>query len=99
LAVRGPHLQHRRLGSRTIANTKAIINSMIKATERIPNFGAGRAAFYMPRRIRERPAPRHPREDRQQPLVGNVAGKRVMMFDDIPVRRTDALLLTEARVT
>jgi hypothetical protein len=27
-----------------------------------------------------------------------VEGKRVMTFDDIPVRRTDALVNTEARV-
>jgi hypothetical protein len=27
-----------------------------------------------------------------------VAGERVMTFDDIPVRRTDALINTESRV-
>ena len=27
-----------------------------------------------------------------------VEGKRILMFDEVPVRRTDAILLTEARV-
>jgi hypothetical protein len=82
----------------TIANTKDLITSMIKASERIPNFSAGRAAWYMNRTIREKL-----RLGIQEKIGSNltwetVAGKRVMMFDDVPVRRCDALLNTEARV-
>lgn len=83
----------------TIANTKDLITSMIKASERIPNFSAGRAAWYVNRTIREKL-----RLGIQEKIGSNltwetVAGKRVMMFDDLPVRRCDALLNTEARVT
>jgi hypothetical protein len=82
----------------TVANTKNLINSMIKAAERIPSFGMGRAAFYCNRRIRE-----SLRIGILEKIANNlswetVAGKRMMVFDEIPVRRTDALLETEARV-
>ncbi|MNW17620.1 hypothetical protein D3C71_2168630 [compost metagenome] len=30
--------------------------------------------------------------------MGEVAGKKELMFDDVPVRRMDAILSTEARV-
>ena len=38
----------------TIANTKNLINWMVQASERIPSFGKGRAAFYMNRTLREK---------------------------------------------
>lgn len=77
---------------------KALINSMIAATERIPNLGAGRPVFYMNRKLREAL-----RFGILEKISGNlvwetVAGKRVMVFDDIPVMRTDALVNNEARV-
>lgn len=82
----------------TVANTKALITSMIKASERIPNFGAGRPAWYVNRTIRE-----SLRIGITEKIANNlswetVAGKRVMTFDDIPVRRVDQLLNTEARI-
>lgn len=77
---------------------KALITSMIQATERIPSFGAGRPVFYMNRKIRE-----CLRLGILEKVVSNlswetVAGKRVMVFDDIPVHRTDALAITETTV-
>jgi hypothetical protein len=82
----------------TLANTKNLIQWMIQATERIPAFGQGRASFYCNRNIREKL-----RLGIQEKIANNlswetVAGKRVMMFDDIPVGRCDALLNTEAVV-
>ncbi|SMG01065.1 major capsid protein [Burkholderia singularis] len=82
----------------TIANTKNLITWMIEASERIPQFGMGRAAWYVNRNIREKL-----RLGILEKIANNltwetVAGKRVMMFDDIPVRRTDAILSTEQRV-
>lgn len=83
----------------TVANTKNLITWMIQASERIPMLGAGRAAWYVNRTIREKL-----RLGIQEKIANNlswetVAGRRVLMFDDIPVRRTDALLNTEAVVT
>ena len=82
----------------TIANTKNLINWMVMAAERIPSFGKGRAAFYCNRTIREKL-----RLGILERVASNlswetVSGKRVMTFDDIPVRRTDALINAEAVV-
>ena len=83
----------------TLANTKELITWMIQASERIDNFGKGRAAFYVNRTIREKL-----RLGIQEKIANNltwdsVAGKRVMTFDDIPVRRCDALLNEETAVS
>lgn len=82
----------------TVANTRNLVTWMIQATERIPSFGKGRACFYVNRNIREKL--RLGILDRTSTNLSweTVEGKRVMTFDDIPVRRTDALLNTEARV-
>lgn len=77
---------------------KALITAMIKASERIPTLGKGRAVWYVPRNIRE-----NLRLGILEKVSNNlswetVEGKRVMTFDDIPVKRADALLNTESRV-
>jgi len=86
--------------SATITDTSApdLVKFMIDALEQIPNLSAGRPAFYMRREIRT--ALRHQiRTDSNVNLtVDNVAGKRVVMFDEVPVRRVDQLLNSEARV-
>jgi len=80
------------------AAQKALINFMVQASERIPSLSKGRAVWYVNRTIREQL-----RLGILEKIAGNLAwetvsGKRVMTFDDIPVKRTDALLNTEARV-
>jgi hypothetical protein len=82
----------------TLANTKDIINWMIQASERIPELGKGRAAFYMNRRLREKLRLGILEKVSSNLTWETVAGERVMTFDDIPVRRTDALVNTESRV-
>lgn len=82
----------------TVANTKNIINWMIQASERIPELGKGRAVFYMNRRLREKLRLGILEKISSNLSWETVAGTRVMTFDDIPVRRTDALVNTEARV-
>lgn len=83
----------------TIDNTKKLIEWMIRASERINNFGEGRFAWYCNRTVRTAL-----RLGILEKIASNltwetVAGKRVMVFDDIPVRRTDALLNTEDAIT
>lgn len=85
-------------GLNTLANTKDIINWMIQASERIPELGKGRAAFYMNRRLREKLRLGILEKVSSNLTWETVAGERVMTFDDIPVRRTDALVNTESRV-
>lgn len=82
----------------TVANTKNLINWMIQASERIPELGKGRAAFYMNRRLREKLRLGILEKISSNLSWETVSGERVMTFDDIPVRRTDALINTEARV-
>ena len=81
-----------------ITAQKALITAMVKASERIPHLGKGRAVWYVPRNIRE-----NLRLGILEKVSSNlnwetVEGKRVMTFDDIPVRRCDALVNSEARV-
>ncbi|CAB3931634.1 major capsid protein [Achromobacter insolitus] len=78
--------------------TMALIGMMIEASERIPNFGMGRAAWYVNRTVRTKLRLGILNKIANNLSWETVAGKRVMMFDDIPVRRTDALLSTEARI-
>jgi hypothetical protein len=81
-----------------VANQKALINYMVMATERIPNFSAGRAAFYVNRTIREKLRLGILERISSNLSWETVSGKRVMTFDDIPVYRADALINTESRV-
>jgi len=82
----------------TLANTKNLITWMIQAAERIPSFGMGRPVFYCNRTIREKLRLGILERVSNNLSWENVEGKRVMMFDEIPVRRTDALLNTESLV-
>lgn len=77
---------------------KALITAMIKASERIPTMGRGRAVWYVPRNIRENLRLGILEKTSNNLTWETVEGKRVMTFDDIPVRRVDALRANEARV-
>jgi hypothetical protein len=85
--------------TKTGATGGDLIDLMTIALELIPNKGMGRTAFYLPRRLRS-----FLRRQIVNKVVNStlametVAGKRVVVFDDVPCRRTDSLLLTEARV-
>lgn len=82
----------------TPANTKNLITWMIQAAERIPALGKGRACFYLNRNLREKLRLGILEKVSSNLTWDTVEGKRVMTFDDIPVRRTDALINTETRV-
>jgi hypothetical protein len=71
---------------------------MIMASERIPVLGRGRACWYTNRTTREKLRLGILEKISSNMSWETVAGKRVMTFDDIPVRTTDALLNTEAAV-
>lgn len=79
-------------------NASALIRSMIQATEKIPSFGMGRASFYCNKQVRTALRLGILEKISSNLSWESVTGKRVMMFDDIPVGRCDALLNTEARV-
>lgn len=82
----------------TLSNTKNLVTWMIQAAERIPSFGMGRPVFYCNRTIREKLRLGILEKIANNLTYETVAGKRVMSFDGIPVRRCDALLNTESVV-
>jgi hypothetical protein len=82
----------------TIANTKNILTWMVQAAERIPAFGMGRSVFYVNRTIREKLRLGILEKISNQLTWETVAGRRVAVFDGIPVKRCDSLLNTEAVV-
>jgi hypothetical protein len=72
---------------------------MAQATEIIPNLQAGRAAFYMNRNTRSFLRRQIAAAVAASTLtMDQVGGKRVMFFDEIPVRRCDAITNTEAGI-
>lgn len=81
------------------ANVKTLINFMEQAIETIPDT-LGNPVFYMNRTMRRFLR----REARESVGSGggltyeNYEGKRILMFGDVPIKRADALLNTEALV-
>jgi hypothetical protein len=76
-----------------------LIDLMTQALELVPNIGMGRPAFYMPRKLRSFLRRQIANKVAASTLtMEEIAGKKVVTFDGVPCRRTDALLLTEARV-
>lgn len=77
-----------------------LFDFMIKATHRIPDFAAGRAAFYMNRDVFES-LDIQQRDDVSSGgglKFENVDGKQKHSFRGIPVRRCDQILSTESLV-
>lgn len=76
-----------------------LINLMTRAIELIPNLNMGRAVFYVPRNIRTYLRLQQVNAIKNSTLsMENLAGRKVLAFDGIPVRRVDALAADEARV-
>jgi hypothetical protein len=81
-----------------VASTKALVDAMISAEEKIPNFGMGTPVWYANRTVRTAL-----RRGMLEKIANNltnetVAGKQVTMFNGVTLRRTDAILNTESRV-
>lgn len=72
---------------------------MVQAIERVPSLSMGRPAFYVSRDIRTMLRRQIINKVGNSTLsMDNIAGKKVLMFDEIPVRRSDALSFTETAV-
>lgn len=73
---------------------------MFEAIERLPSQSMGQFAFYMSRDVRTKFRQQLANETKQSTLqYENVGGVKSVMFNEIPVRRVDALAADEARVT
>lgn len=77
-----------------------LIDLMTQGIERLPNINMGRPVFYMNRRTRSFLRRQMVAMVKQSTLsMDTVAGKKVMTFDEIPVRRCDQLLATETAIS
>lgn len=75
-----------------------LIDLMTDAVERIPAIGMGRAVFYANRRTRAFLRKQVRAAAGNTLTLENFAGKKVVAFDGIPIRTSDALLNTETAV-
>lgn len=77
----------------------ALVEVMIKAVELLPDVNLGRPVFYMNRPMRTRLRLALLNKENVRLTFDNAAGKKVTYFDEIPVRRCDAILNNETRIT
>lgn len=76
-----------------------LVNLMIEASEIIPSLRMGKAAWYCNRTVRTALRKQIIAKSNVNLTWDTVAGKRVLAFDEIPVRRCDAILSTEAAIS
>jgi hypothetical protein len=76
-----------------------LIDALIQALELIHSLSGVRPAFYVSRTIRSFLRRQIRNSTNVNLSIGEVAGKRAVMFDEVPVRRLDALLGTESQIT
>lgn len=75
-----------------------LVDIMVSAIEQTEQREGLNYVFYMPRLARTRLRQQIANKSNVWLSMGEVAGKSVVMFDGIPVRRQDALLLNESRI-
>src|SRR3982750_855776 len=87
--------------SNLVANSSAanLITLMIKAIDRIPNLNAGRPVFYAPRGVFTMLRIQALAATQYTTTFEEVAGRKVMAFQGIPIRKVDQILTTEAQLT
>ena len=76
-----------------------LIKFMIMASERLPDQRLGRPVFYMRKETRTRLRLAKLDKGNVRLTFDNVEGRKVLAFDEIPVRRCDAISLKEAKVS
>ena len=79
---------------KTIGTTN-LIDLMIEAAELLPSLNGVRPAFYMNRTMRTNLRKQLANKSNVHLSMSEAAGKHVVSFDEIPVRRCDALGFTE----
>lgn len=76
-----------------------LVKLMIRASERVKGKNLGRFVWYMPERLRTMLRLQMLGNSNVNLTFDTVEGKEVMRFDGAPVRKSDALLLTESQIT
>ncbi len=76
-----------------------LLDLIAQAFEQVPSLSAGRPALYCNRTIKSFLRRQQKNSTNVQISMGEAAGKTVMMIDEVPVRRCDAITNAEALVT
>lgn len=76
-----------------------LVDAMVQAIEIPRNLGLGKACFYCNQTVKSYLRRQIMNANNVRLSMDEVAGKKVMTFDGIPVKRTDAILNTEAVVS
>lgn len=84
--------------TKNAASGADLIDLLVQAIELLPNQRMGRCVFYANRTVRSFLRRQITNKDNVWLSMQEVAGRKVLGFDDIPVKRVDAILNTEARV-
>lgn len=80
------------------ADSLDLVDLLIQAIEKIPNLAMGRPAIYCNQAIRSWMRRQIKNSKNVNISMQEVAGKKVVSFDEIPVRRVDSILATESQV-
>lgn len=97
--VRIANIDVTKLKARPVEKDLNLIDTLVDALEKIPNLSAGRAAIYCNKTIRALLRKQIRYADNVNITMDEVAGKPVVKFDGVPVRRCDALTCEEKQVT
>lgn len=97
--VRIANIDTSRLTSDPATSGTNLIDAMTRAIELLPSQMMGRPVFYCNRTVRSFLRRQITNKSNVNLTLDEVAGRRVLAFDDIPVRRCDAILNTEAVVS
>lgn len=84
--------------TKNAASGADLLDLLVQAIELLPNTRMGRAVFYVNRTVRSFLRRQIVNKANVWLNMEEVAGKKVLTFDGIPVKRVDAILNTEARV-
>lgn len=97
-AVRVANIDKSNLNPKYSGSSAEIQDLMVQAADLLPST-SGKPVFYMNRTIRSMLRRQILSDKKGFMSWESIGGKRVMVFDDIPVKRVDALHVNEARVT
>jgi hypothetical protein len=96
--VRIPNIDISNL-SKTASAGADLVDLMTQAVELVPNLGMGTPVFYMNKTLRSMLRRQIKNTSNVNLSLEEAAGKKVVAFDGIPVRKCDALLNTESLVS
>lgn len=76
-----------------------LLDLIAQAFEQVPSLQAGRPALYCNRTVKSFLRRQQKNSKNVQISMSDVTGRRVMMLDEVPVRRCDRILNTEATIS